>query len=137
MSRRSNRSADSGGTDPVDAVLDPHAANVLRGAAVTRMLVVVVSAALVPSSISAQTGLSGPIRNEFTQSIFKNCFQVEEAQRKGRDLADLGNFCVCFANQLADRLTRRELKELNAAGPDVASAKLQGRADASSRACGK
>lgn len=83
----------------------------------------------------AAQGLNGPVRNEFVENFYKTCFQMEDAQKKGYDLADLGRYCICLADRLADRLSQEEYAAIEALGPSAASSKMRPVVTDVSRAC--
>lgn len=94
------------------------------------MLVILLSGASIATC--AAQGPSGPVRNEFVENFYKTCFQMEDAQKKGYDLADLGRY---LADRLADRLSQEEYAAIEALGPSAASSKMRPVMTDVSRAC--
>ena len=73
--------------------------------------------ATAPHTSLADTGLSGPSRNAFVESSFQTCFKEarDDPANKATDIAILAQYCVCYSNQMADRLVNDDLKALDAA----------------------
>ena len=65
----------------------------------------------------AEPGLTGPPRNTFVESSFQSCFREARADpaNKAADVAILAQYCVCYSDQMADKLTNDDLKALDAA----------------------
>ena len=65
----------------------------------------------------ADTGLTGPSRSAFVESSFQTCFKEarDDPANKTTDVAIIAQYCVCYSNQMADRLVNDDLKALEAA----------------------
>jgi hypothetical protein len=88
----------------------------------------------------ADAGLTGPERNVFVESSFQTCFKEARGDpaNKATDVAIIAQYCVCYSNQMADRLINDDLKALDAAvAIDSAAlkAKLQPLITASAETC--
>ena len=65
------------------------------------------------SSVSfAQSGLTGTDRTEFLENAFKICFQKQtnDPKNKAVKVAKLAQYCVCYSDHLADRISSEENK---------------------------
>jgi len=68
---------------------------------------------LISSSSSAESGLTGAARNEFVENAFKICLQKQRSAANEAKLARLAQYCVCYSNHLADRLSPGDNKALD------------------------
>jgi hypothetical protein len=89
---------------------------------------------------TAEVGLIGPERNVFVESSFQTCFKEARGDpaNKATDVAIIAQYCVCYSNQMADRLINDDLKTLDAAvATDSAAlhAKLQPLIKTSAETC--
>ena len=96
--------------------------------------------ATVPRTGMADNGITGPSRNVFVESSFQTCFQEARGDpaNKATDVAILAQYCVCYSNQMADRLSNDDLKELEAAvatDSKALEAKMQPLVKASAETC--
>ena len=103
-------------------------------------LAFVICATVTRTSMAADLGLTGPARNTFVESSFQTCFREarNDPANKAMDVAILAQYCVCYSNQMADRLANDDLKALDAAvATDSAalSAKMQPLIQASAETC--
>jgi hypothetical protein len=73
--------------------------------------------ATVARASMADTGLSGPARNNFVESSFQTCFREATGApaNKAIEVAVLAQYCVCYSDQMADKLANDDLKSLDAA----------------------
>lgn len=80
-----------------------------------RLFTVVLVFSFVSSIAAAETGLTGAARNEFVENAFKVCLQrrVTQGQSEAK-VAKLAQYCVCYSNRLADRISPEENKALDA-----------------------
>jgi len=65
------------------------------------------------SSVSlAQSGLTGTDRTQFLENAFKVCFQrqTDDPKNKAIKVAKLAQYCVCYSDHLADRISSEENK---------------------------
>jgi hypothetical protein len=81
------------------------------------------------SVASAQSGLSGSARNDFVESAFRVCLQKRmPAARSEAQMARTAQYCVCYADRLADRISSADnnaLDELFAKDKVELAARLQ------------
>jgi hypothetical protein len=70
---------------------------------------------LTSSAGLAQTGLTGTDRTEFLENAFKVCFQKQTNDPKNKSIkvARLAQYCVCYSDHLADRISAEENKALD------------------------
>ena len=71
--------------------------------------------ALAPSFASADPGLTGEIRSGFLESAFKICFkkQISAPRKKSINVAKLAQYCLCYTDQLADRISPEDNKSFD------------------------
>ena len=64
----------------------------------------------------ADTGLIGPARNNFVESSFQSCFREARGDpaNKAADVAILAQYCVCYSDQMADKLHNDDLEAMDA-----------------------
>ena len=88
-----------------------------RRSKLTADLLALAMLAAVTRAGMADTGLTGPSRSAFVESSFQTCFQEarDDPANKATDVAVLAQYCVCYSNQMADRLVNDDLKALEAA----------------------
>jgi len=67
---------------------------------------------LTSSAASAQSGLTGTDRAAFLENAFKVCFQKQTSDPKNKTIkvARLAQYCVCYSDHLADRISPEENK---------------------------
>jgi hypothetical protein len=67
---------------------------------------------LTSSAGFAQSGLTGGNRTEFLENAFKVCFQkqTDNPKNKAIKVAKLAQYCVCYSDHLADRISPEENK---------------------------
>ena len=71
----------------------------------------VVVLALTSSVSSAETGLTGGVRNEFVEKAFNVCLQRQQSRAPNDPkVAKLAQYCVCYSNHLADRVSAEDNK---------------------------
>jgi hypothetical protein len=68
---------------------------------------------LISSNSSAETGLTGSARNEFVENAFKICLQKQRTAATEARFARVAQYCVCYSNHLADRLSPGDNKALD------------------------
>ncbi|MBR0779554.1 hypothetical protein JQ543_25435 [Bradyrhizobium diazoefficiens] len=68
---------------------------------------------LISSTSSAEPGLTGAARNEFVENAFKICLQKQRTAANNARFARFAQYCVCYSNHLADRLSPGENKALD------------------------
>src|SRR5262249_33714103 len=80
-------------------------------------ILALVALTMITRTSMADPGLTGPGRNNFVESSFQTCFQEARSNPVNRatDVATLAQYCVCFSNEMADRLANDDLKALDAA----------------------
>lgn len=63
-----------------------------------------------------ETGLSGQTRASFVQSAIASCVrnQIADPENKGIAGPVIDDYCKCYANGMADRITLEEIKRLDA-----------------------
>jgi hypothetical protein len=68
--------------------------------------------ALTSSASFAQSGLTGTNRTEFLENAFKVCFQkqTDNPKNKAIKVAKPAQYCVCYSDHLADRISPEENK---------------------------
>jgi hypothetical protein len=66
--------------------------------------------ALISSASSAETGLAGSVRNAFVENAFKVCLQKLQNSANDARFSKLAQYCVCYSNHLADRLSPEDDK---------------------------
>jgi hypothetical protein len=93
-------------------------------------LFAIISIFLAASSIaSAETGLTGAVRNDFVETAFKVCMQKRlSAAQSDAKAAKIAQYCVCYSDRLADRISPEENKafdELYAKDKVELAARLQ------------
>lgn len=69
--------------------------------------------ALTSSVSSAATGLSGPPRNAFIEDAFKICLQKMQNNANDARFTKLAQYCVCYSNHLADRVSPEDNNALD------------------------
>ncbi len=67
---------------------------------------------LTSSAAFAQSGLTGTDRTAFLENAFKVCFQKQTNDPKNKTVkvARLAQYCVCYSDHLADRISSQENK---------------------------
>jgi hypothetical protein len=82
----------------------------------TSLLAIVIFATITQAS-KADTGLTGPARNNFVESSFQSCFREArgDPRNNATDVAIIAQYCVCFSNLMADQLANDDLKSLDEA----------------------
>jgi hypothetical protein len=68
---------------------------------------------LISSTSSAETGLTGSARNEFVENAFRVCLQKQRHAANEAKFAKLAQYCVCYSNHLADRISPEDNKALD------------------------
>jgi hypothetical protein len=68
---------------------------------------------LISSASSAETGLAGSVRNAFVENAFKVCLQKLQNSANDARFSKLAQYCVCYSNHLADRLSPEDDKALD------------------------
>jgi hypothetical protein len=111
-----------------------------KGLKLTTGLLALAVFAMATAPTMAETGLTGPGRNNFVESSFQTCFREARGDpaNKAVEVAILAQYCVCFSNEMADRLANDDLKALDAAvATDNAGlkAKMQPLIKASAETC--
>lgn len=83
-------------------------------------------------------GLTGTGRTAFIETAMQTCIkkQSEAPENKGLAASVLTQYCTCFVNGVADRLTNNEVKAAGTANdPKVGLAIMQPKIDAASEIC--
>lgn len=77
-----------------------------------RMILVCLVLVLTSAIGFAQSGLTGTDRTEFLEGAFKVCFQKQTNDPKNKTIkvAKLAQYCVCYSDHLADRISPEENK---------------------------
>jgi hypothetical protein len=81
-------------------------------------------------------GLTGTVRSSFVESAIATCVkkQDEDPANKGISPSIISQYCNCYANGLADRVSNNELKSV-ATTPTVMMATLQPKIEAAAKPC--
>lgn len=77
-------------------------------------------------------GLTGTVRSSFVESAVDSCVatQSNDPASKGISLSLISQYCNCYANGLADRVSNNELKAVATAGtPTILQAKMSAAAE--------
>jgi hypothetical protein len=82
------------------------------GASLMRAILIFSLLVLTSSAGFAQSGLTGTDRTEFLENAFKVCFQKQTNDPKNKTVkvAKLAQYCVCYSDHLADRISPAENK---------------------------
>ena len=77
-----------------------------------RLFAIILISSVASSIASAETGLTGATRNEFVESAFRVCLQKLSARRDIK-AAKIAQYCVCYSDRLADRISPEENEALD------------------------
>lgn len=80
----------------------------------------------------APQGLVGTERSFFVQPSIKTCLENPDPRVPAKGLPQ---YCNCFANGLADRISSIDLMNSVGATPEVALSEMQPRIDSASKSC--
>ena len=80
-------------------------------------------------------GLTGTVRERFIAGVLGTCLGAQTKNLAALPAAAVGEFCRCYANGLADRLTIEELKAQDAMSQDQQKAAMRPLVEAVGRPC--
>jgi hypothetical protein len=84
-----------------------------------------------------QVGLTDSVRSDFIESSMSACIrgQTTAPENIGILVAILTQYCTCYSNGMADRLSNNELKSISDQKPEQAIAMMQPKIDAAAKPC--
>ncbi len=83
-------------------------------------------------------GLTGQIRTTFVEAAMRSCIkaQIDIPANKAIPISAIFEYCKCFANATADKISNEEVTSLEATGDEKKYAEaLHSRTEATSKAC--
>ncbi len=88
--------------------------------------------------VRADDGLTGDVRKTFTEASTRSCLktQIDAPANQAIPVAMLFDYCKCYSNGMADKISNDEVKALEATGSEEKyQAALRTRLEASARTC--
>ena len=79
-----------------------------------RLIAIILISLVAPSIASAEMGLTGAARNDFVETAFRVCLQKRlSAAQSDAKAAKIAQYCVCYSDRLADRISPEDNKALD------------------------
>jgi len=82
-------------------------------------------------------GLTGTARSAFIEEAIRTCLKKQKGDPINKGILEsiLSQYCKCYANGMADRISINELKSLSAVRPAEAVVAMQPKIEAAAKPC--